>query len=240
MNKRVILVNGESGSGKTMSIRNIDLSKTILLNMDGKTETPFGKEDKFFKFITPESALQVNASLQAFEDSEAETIVIDTMSFYVSALELELAGKDEGYDGWRNYGDRIKELLDFSHRKSKKTWIFLSHTQKGDSGNLQAMVKGSMKNLSIESYFATVLELYTYDLAKPNMFGSVIGYGLQTRKTLENRKSSAKSPLGLFPEKIMNNDLDLVLRRLDGEKIDWNDEKILFEKDKKLAKELGL
>jgi len=236
MNKRVILVNGPSGSGKSASLRNLDFSKTIMLNMDGKSEQPFGGEDKFMKLLTPESALQVNASLDALEDSGAETIIVDTLSFYVTALEQEVAGKDNGFDGWAAYGDYIKELLNFSHRKSKLNWIYLSHTQLGDSGNLQAIVKGAMKNLSLESYFSTVIELYTYDLAKPNMFDSIVGYGLQTRKTVENRKSSAKSPYGLFPEKIRNNDLDLILRRLNGEKIDWEDDDIIFEKDRELIK----
>ena len=241
MNKRVILVNGPSGSGKTATLRNLDFSKTIYLNLDAKTELPFGGELEMMKFLTPKSALQVNVSLQELEETDADTIVVDTLSFYITALESEVAGKENGFDGWATYSNAIKELLDFSHRKSKKSWIFLSHTQLGDSGNLQAMVKGSMKNLSIESYFSTVLELFTYELATPNHFDSVVGYGMQTKKTLENRKSSAKSPFGLFPRdgKIMNNDIDLVLRRLSGEKIDWDDNEVLFAKDKQLIERLN-
>jgi len=209
-----------------------------MLNMDGKTEQPFGGEDEFMKLLTPESALQVNASLEALEASGAETIIVDTLSFYITALESEVAGKDNGFDGWAVYGEKIKELLNFSHRTSKLNWIYLSHTQLGDSGNLQAIVKGAMKNLSIEAYFSTVIELYTYDLAKPNHFDSIVGYGMQTRKTLVNRKSSAKSPFGLFPEKIRNNDIDLVLRKLNGEKLDLEDDDVIFKKDRALAKKL--
>jgi len=244
MNKKCILVNSPSGYGKTAALRNLDYSKYIYCNLDGKSELPFGGEDKFFKFITPNRAMDVVNSLQAFEDSDAEGIIIDTLSFLIMMLEQELVlDEDNGYQGWADYAEAIKKILVFANNKSKKNWIFLSHTQEGIGKNTQAFCKGSVKNISIEAWFSTVLELYTYDLAEPNMFGSIIGYGFLTKKTIENRGTSAKSPIGFFPKdgKILNNDLSLVFDALDNRgSVDWEDNKILFEKDIKLAKELGL
>jgi len=243
MNKKCILLNAPSGMGKTSALRNLDFSKYIYLNLDGKSELPFGGEDEFFKFITPERGIDVIASLEALEESEAEGIIVDTLSFLVMMLEQELVlDEDNGYQGWADYAEALKKILVFANNKSKKNWIFLSHTQEGVNNNTQAFCKGSVKNISIEAWFSTVLELYTYDLAEPNVFGSVIGYGFLTKKTIDNRKTSAKSPIGMFPKdgRIRNNDLDLVLRRLSGEKIDWDNDEVIFAKDKELAEKLGI
>ncbi len=241
MNKKCIMLSGLPSTGKTNSLRNLPLEKILYINTDGKSELDFEMQNKFGKFITPEDPLQIIASLQAFEDSNYEIIVVDSLSFWFEQIEsMHIINSDDSRAMWGKYAQWGKELLNFARLKSKKTWIFMIHTNEETGSKKKGMVKGSLSKLGLESFFGVVLETYTYDLAKPNIYGSVIGYGFQTKPTLENRNTNARSPIGLFPTIIKNNDLDLVLRRLDGEKIDWDNEEVLFEKDKKLAKELGL
>ena len=241
MNKRSIMVSSLPATGKTFSLRNLPLEKILYLGVDGKDDLDLDMQNKFGKFIIPEDPLQITQSLQAFEDSEYEIIVVDSLSFWFEQIEsMHVINAEDTRAMWGMYAQWGKELLNFARLKSKKTWIFFIHTDEEAKGKKKGMVKGSLSRLGLESFFSVVLEGFTYDLAKPNIYGSVVGYGFQTKPTLENRNTNARSPIGLFSEKIMNNDLDLVLRRLDGEKINWDDEEVLFEKDKKLAKELGL
>jgi len=240
MNKKCILLNGVPGTGKSASLRNLDSSKVLYVNTDGKSEMDFEMEKSFGKYITPSDPLQVIASLQAFEDSEFEYIVIDTLSEWVDQIEQYyiLTSDDSRGDWGKVYAANTKELLNFARLKSSKTWIFISHVEEGGTKN-KATVKGSVGKKGIEALFSTVLETYTYDLASENLFGSVIGYGFITKPTLEHRKTSARSTIGMFPSAIPNNDIDLVLRRLSGEKIDWDDNEVLFAKDKQLIERLN-
>ena len=242
MNKRCILVIGESGTGKTLSLRNLPLEKILYINFDGKSEMGLGMEEKM-KVVTPESPMDVINSLEAFEASDKyDYIVIDTLSFMADQYEaMYIHDSEDSRSEWGNYAHEITTLLNFARLKSKKTWIFFNHLQLNTSSTgTAAYVKGSLAKKSLESFFSTVLLTDTYDLAKPNPFGSVVGYRFQTKPTAQNRKVSARSPIGVFPEYIKNNDLDLVFRALDGEKIDWENDDVIFEKDKKLAKKLGI
>ena len=240
MNKKCILLNGVPATGKSASLRNLDPSKILYCNTDGKSEMDFEMEKSFGKFTTPSDPLQIIASLHAFEESEFEYVVVDTLSEWVDQIEQYyiLPSDDSRGDWGKVYAASIKELLNFARLKSSKTWIFISHIEEGGTKNKSA-IKGSVGKKGIEALFSTVLETYTYDLAEENVFGSVIGYGFIAKPTLEHRKTSARSPIGMFPGKIQNNDLDLVLRRLAGEKIDWDDKEVLFAKDKQLIEKLN-
>jgi len=241
MNKRSIMVSSLPATGKTFSLRNLPLEKVLYLGIDGKDDLDFDMQNKFGKFIIPEDPLQVIQSLEAFEESEFEYIVVDSLSFWFEQIEsMHIINAEDTRAMWGMYAQWGKELLNFARLKSKKTWIFFVHTDEEAKGKKKGMVKGSLSRLGLESFFSVVLEGYTYDLAEPNIFGSVIGYGFQTKPTLDNRNTNARSPIGLFPERIKNNDLDLVLRRLSGEKIDWDNDEVIFAKDRELAEKLGI
>jgi len=241
MNKNCIMVSGLPSTGKSASLRNMDLKSIIYISTDGKNEMDFNMQDEFGKFIIPMDPIQVIQSLQAFEESEYQTIVIDSLSFWFEQLEsMHVLTADDTRAAWGLYAQWGKELLNFARLKSKKNWIFFIHTNDETGGKKKGMVKGSLSKLGLESFFGTVLETYTYDLAEPNPFGSYVGYGFVTKPGQENRNTNARSPLGLFPHKVPNNDLSLIFDRLNGNKIDWEDKDVLFAKDKELAKKFGL
>ena len=240
MNKKSILVLGTSGSGKTNSLRNLDLETTLLLNTDGKSDTVVDPDGKL-KVRVPETAMEVIDLLETIEESKYETIVVDTLSFWIQQLEQELTyDVDDSRGGWNDFAMAIKKLLTFANNKSKKNWIFLSHVSESTLGSYDVPVKGSIKNIGISAWFSTVIYMDTFDVATETILGSAVGYKMFTKPTMAQRKLPAKSPLGAFPAEIKNNDLDLIVRALNGEKIDWNDDDVIFEKDKLLAKKLGL
>ena len=240
--KKTILLVAPPGYGKTLGLRNLPLEKVLYINSDGKSEIigP-GLDKEIGKVVIPEDPLMINASLEVFENSNYEYIVIDTIDFYADQIESEhVLTADNTQSAWGMYGQRLKELLNFARLKSSKTWIFMSHVQEGIRGQETSTIKGAVGKQGLEAYFQTILVPYKYDLAQKSLLDSVIGYGYITKPTLQYRNTAARSTIGTFPDMIRNNDLDLILRRLDGEKIDWNDDDVIFEKDKLLAKKLGL
>lgn len=92
-NKKVVLVLGKPNTGKTYSLKRLINefgNKVAYINNDGKTRLPFGGKSKIAKFITPSDPLEVNIGVRALEaDKSIEYIIIDTLSFWMDALEQQ-------------------------------------------------------------------------------------------------------------------------------------------------------
>ena len=227
-NKKVLLLNGPSGTGKTYSIKKLINevgSKVAYVNLDGKTSLGFKGKKKIAKFITPSDPLEVNQGIRALEEDESiEYIIIDTLSFYLDQIEQKhVIHEHDSQGAWgRVYASSVKDLLHFANNISKKSWIFMSHTQEGELKNFvtptKAYAKGAVGRLGVEAYFDTVL--YT-DVFDDENAEDGVGYRFQTRKTKETRGLSVKSPEGLFDDVFTpDNDIMYVFKKID----EYNDE----------------
>jgi len=215
-NKKVILILGPSGSGKTYSIKNLINtvgSKVAYINMDGKTRLGFKGKSKIGKFITPGDPLEVNEGVRALEeDPNIEYIIIDTLSFYLDQIEQKhVIFEHDSQGAWgKTYAASIKDLLHFANNVSKKSWVFMSHTQEGEVKNFvtptKSYAKGAVGRLGVEAYFDTVLYTNVFDDDKAE---DGVGYRFQTRKTKESRGLSVKSPEGMF-DSVFTEDTDLL------------------------------
>ena len=222
-NKKVVLVLGGSGTGKTRSIErliNEHGDKVAYINLDGKQRLGFKGKRKINKFIVPTDPLEVNPGVRAMEENpEIEYIVIDTLSFYLDQLEQKhvlFAHDSQGAWG-KVYAAEVKSLLHFANNISKKSWIFLSHTQEGELKNFvtptKAYAKGAVGRLGVEAYFDTVLYTNVFDDETKD---DGVGYRFQTRKTKETKGLSAKSPEGMFEEVYTHdNDIQYIFDKID-------------------------
>jgi len=215
-NRKVVLINGPSGTGKTYSIKNLINtvgSKVAYINLDGKTRLGFKGKSKIAKFITPKDPLEVNQGVRALEeDPNIEYIIIDTLSFYLDQLEQKhVIFEHDSQGAWgKTYAASVKDLLHFANNVSTKSWVFMSHTQDGEVKNFvtptKAYAKGAVGRLGVEAYFDTVLYTNVFD---DDDAEDGVGYRFQTRKTKETRGLSVKSPEGMFPE-VFTTDNDLL------------------------------
>ena len=206
-NKKVLLINGPSGTGKTYAIKrliNTVGSKVAYINLDGKTRLGFKGKSKIGKFIVPMDPLEVNDGIRALEeDPEIEYIIIDTLSFYLDQLEQKhVIFEHDSQGAWgKTYAASAKDLLHFANNVSKKSWIFMSHTQEGESKDFvtptKSYAKGAVGRLGVEAYFDVVL--YT-NVWNDDDTEDGVGYRFQTRKTKESRGLSVKSPEDMFPD----------------------------------------
>lgn len=209
---RVICVAGESGSGKTTSMRNLDPMSTFYFDCDKKGlswkgwKNQYNSGNKNYKAIS--DAKYIESALKGISEksSHIKTVIIDTMNGIMIDDEFARA-KDKGYDKWQDLAASVWSLISNAHSlRDDLTIIFTAHTQteRDDSGFLFTRIKTSGKKLDkivLESKFTTVL------ISK-----CVVGqYIFETHAN----NSTAKTPMGLFESDTIPNDIIEVIKALE-------------------------
>lgn len=209
---RMILIMGESGSGKTTSMRNLNPKTTFYIDCDKKGlswkgwRKQYNKENGNYWASSNAGAITQTLVKISAEKPQIKTIVIDTLNWVMIDDEFKRM-KEKGYDKWQDLAFSVKEMVAMGQQlREDMTVIFTAHTQteRDDSGFAFTRMKTSGKKLdkiSIESMFTTVL------LAK-----CVDGkYLFET----QSDNSTAKSPMGAFEDKEIDNDITKVIKALE-------------------------
>jgi RecA/RadA recombinase len=210
---KVIGIMGESGSGKTTSMRNLDPNTTYYIDCDKKglswkgwREQYAEKKLNYWKTDFVETVDELFDKINSEEKfKKIKVIVVDTLNGLMVADEVRRM-KEKGYDKWMDLAQCVWGLLDKAQGlRDDLTVIFVCHsqTQKEDDGYTFTRIKTSGKKLdklSIETKLTTVL----YATCKDG------NYVFETHAN----KSTAKSPLGAFEQNEIPNDITKVLDAL--------------------------
>lgn len=233
-NDQLVLIGGESGTGKSSSLMNLpNHEKVMYLNCESGKRLPFKNKFKSFTITDPIQVLE--AFDHANNNPDFDVIVLDTLTFLMDMYETQyvLAATDT-MKGWSNYGQFFKQLMQDKVASSDKSVIILAHTKaEYDSANLEMKVnvpiKGALKNQGIEAYFSTVistkkislkdLEPYASDLLNISDQDKMLGFKhvFQTQLTKATIGERIRSPIGLFTtaQTFMDNDCGLLLKHLE-------------------------
>lgn len=211
---KIIAIMGESGAGKTTSMRNLDPKTTMYFDCDKKGLSWKGWKEQYNgankNYIKTDDQNVVLSTLQIIDSSDKfkhiKTIIIDTINGIMVADEMRRM-KDKGYDKWQDLAYAIYTIIDYAlTMRDDLTVIFVAHTQtdREDSGYMFTHIKTSGKKLdkiTLESKFPTVL------LAK----------SLDGRYVFETKanNSTAKTPMGAINEAVIDNDIVQVLKALE-------------------------
>ncbi len=208
---KVICIMGESGSGKTTSMRNLPPEETYYIDCDKKGLSWKGWRKSYNKdnsnYVQSDDAAKILDVLLKINDKKPSThyIIIDTINGIMVGDEMRRA-KEKGYDKWIDLAQCIWELVDIAPRlRDDLTIIFTAHTQteRDESGYMFTRIKTSGKKIDkicLESKFTTVL------LAK------AVGGKYVFETTSKN--STAKSPMGAFESDEIENDIMKVIEAL--------------------------
>ena len=208
----IICIMGESGTGKTTSMRNLDPKTTFYIDCDKKGLSWKGwrkqyneKEKNYAKTDYPSTALQILQKVNEQENCKnIKTVVIDTLNGCMVADEMRRS-KEKGYDKWQDLAASVYSLVDYALTvRDDLIVIFTCHTQTDhdDNGFMFTRIKTSGRKLdkiSLESKFTTVLLSKCVD-------------GKYVFETQSNF-STAKSPMGAL-EKIEENDIVTIINKL--------------------------
>ena len=189
-----VLVMGESGSGKTYSIRNFKPEEVGIFSVE-KGRLPFKGEFKVKK----------NASykdiLQAVNNPNLKRYVIDD-SQYLMVNEFFDKAKEQGYQKYTELALNMRNLIHDINRKAPDdvVFYFLHHTEfDSNSGRIKAKTVGKMidQYLTLEGCFDIVLLAQTD--GKEHYF-----------VTQSDGLTTCKTPAGMFPDVKIDNDLKAV------------------------------
>lgn len=210
---KVIGIMGESGSGKTTSMRNLDPETTFYIDCDKKGlswpkwRDQYNTEKK--NYLVNDFVQNVQRTIEIINANEdykhIKTVVIDTLNGLMVADEVRRM-KEKGYDKWQDLAQCVWQLLDSLYTfRDDLTIIVICHsqTQKEDDGYTFTRIKTSGKKLdklNVESKLTTVLFATCKD-------------GKYVFKTHADN-STAKTPLGAFQEDEIENDIVKVLEAL--------------------------
>ena len=211
---QIICVMGESGSGKTTSMRTLDPATTYYIDCDKKGlswkgwKAQYNKENKnYFKTDNQNTVMKLLHSInEADTTKHIKTVIVDTINGIMVADEMRRS-KEKGYDKWLDLACAIYDIVDYSLvMRDDLTVIFVAHTQtdRDDSGYSFTRIKTSGKKLdkiTLESKFPVVLLAKVID-------------GKHVFETKANF-STSKTPMGCFEETYIDNDISVVLKALE-------------------------
>lgn len=233
-----VLVAGESSTGKSQSL--INLSKNnpksvAYLSAEAGKSTPF--KNNFTTLISgiksPHEAIQFFQQVEQMDS--IEYCVMDGFNYLMDMFESQ---QKNGYDGWKDYAEFIKDFMQQIVGTSKKKWIVIAHNFKElmDQGlyRYYVPIKGSASKIGLESYFNVVVytvklpikkahQLIQENKVDPELFFITedeeiegVKYCFQVRSTADMAEGRIRSLAGMWNAKqiYINNDAQLLMNHL--------------------------
>lgn len=195
-----VLILGESGSGKSASLRNFPADKVAVLNVASKP-LPFRSELMVRNGVTYDS---INASLKK---NAMKAYVIDDAQ-YLMSFEFFAHAREAGYQKYTNLGKNFYDMLEnIRVGTSNDTIVYLlSHIEQSD-GKYKMKTIGKMldEKLTIEGLCSIVL------FCRTEAEGKAIRHKFITQS---DGTTTAKSPMEMFADLEIDNDLYFVDRTI--------------------------
>ena len=213
-----VLVIADSGTGKSTSIRKLDPKETFIINIANKplpfkgwkkNYTNISKDNPKGNMTSASSAAGIVKAMQHVNDKmpNVKTLVVDDWQ-YMSSFEYFDRANEKGYDKFTSIAANLAQVAKMpKDMREDLTIFFLTHSEESTDVNGHRKVKaktvGKMIDnaLTLEGLFSIVL------FGKVRKTEDGLEYGFETQNNGEN---TCKSPMGMFEESFINNDLQFV------------------------------
>lgn len=199
------LILGESGTGKTCSLRNLDPKNTLLIQPVRKP-LPFRSTGwKEIKAKGDGNNILVCSNPQAIINcmhaSPFDVIVVDDWQYILASMYMA-ARNVKGFDKFTEIGGAGFDIAKAASElgENKRVYV-LAHTTSDEFGNTRIKTLGKLLDdkIVVEGMFTTVLRTHVEN-------------GRYLFSTQNSGSDTVKSPMGMFSEKYIENDLAAIDR----------------------------
>ena len=187
-----VLLIGKSGSGKSASLRNFKKDEIAIANVLGKP-LPF-KSD-----LEAPKVDDYNVILQAIEKTDKKVIVIDDANYLITN-EFMKNSSIKGYDKYNDMANNFWNLINgIKNIEGGKTVYLVMHEDVDEFGNVKPKTIGKLLDdkCNIQGMFTICIR-------------SMFENGKYIFRLKTNGQDCVKTPIGLFEEEEIENDLKLV------------------------------
>lgn len=199
------LILGESGTGKTCSLRNLDPKNTLLIQPVRKP-LPFRSTGwKEIKQKGDGNNILVCSNPQAIINcmhaSPFDVIVVDDWQYILASMYMA-ARNVKGFDKFTEIGGAGFDIAKAASElgENKRVYV-LAHTTSDEFGNTRIKTLGKLLDdkIVVEGMFTTVLRTHVEN-------------GRYLFSTQNSVSDTVKSPMGMFSEQYIENDLAAIDR----------------------------
>ena len=187
-----VLIIGKSGSGKSASLRNFKKEEIAIANVLGKP-LPF-KSDLEAPKVDDYATI-----LKAIEHTDKKVIVIDDANYLITN-EFMNKSSVKGFDKYNEMGNNFFNLINgIKNVEGGKTVYLIMHEDTDEEGNIKPKTIGKLLDdkVNIQGMFTICLR-------------SMFDNGNYIFRLKTNGQDCVKTPIGLFDEEQIENDLKLV------------------------------
>lgn len=219
-----VLILGDSGTGKSASLRNFQPEEVLVINAAGKP-LPFKNH---FESVTPAFNKMTVDVIRAMDNTSKKVIIIDDAQ-YIMSFQYMRRIKENGWDKWNDIqGDFFNIIQHCDELPADTIVYFLSHIQRDEEGREKLKTMGKMldEKITLEGLFTVVLKTSVTD-------------GEYCFITQNSGKDTVKSPIGMFDSYAIDNDLKYVDTKIRNyyEIGDFADDETIKKMDQEVKKE---
>lgn len=215
-----VFILGESGTGKSTSLRNLDPSSTFILQCVNK-RLPFKGWKSKYKMISKENPKGNLAFSNDYDHiakqlgyihhnrPEIKLVIIDDSHYLMTddfmSRVTQKVSKGEGYERYNQIGYNFYSLIKLIEvLRDDLIVVFMAHTQVNEDGHRSFKTVGKMLDniIVLEGLATIILETSIKDKK----------YVFQTNK--QDGTEPCKSPMGMFEDLFMDNDLKIVIDKI--------------------------
>lgn len=197
---QMVLIMGESGTGKSTSLRNCDPATTAVVNPVGKP-LPFKNHFELLNNVT--DASKITRYMKEQTTFGKKLLVVDDFQ-YILAVPYMNRIKETGWDKYNDFGANYFEIIDVCKDLPDDVVVaYMTHLETLDNGLTTVKLIGKLlrEKITIEGLFTVVLR-------------TGVNEGKYYFYTQNSGKDTVKSPLGMFPAYAIDNDLNYVADKM--------------------------
>jgi hypothetical protein len=188
----LVMIYGQSGTGKSTSLRNFKHEEVAVINVSGKP-LPFRGD------LKPYNTDNYTKIVNAICNTDRKSIVIDDAT-YLMVNEFMRTAKQTGYQKYTDMACNFNGLIEVcAGLPDDKIVYFMGHSDQADDGREYFKTIGKMLDnyVTVEGRFTIVLKTVVQD-------------GKYMFSTQNNGQDTVKSPMGMFEHGLIENDLKAV------------------------------